>query len=107
YLLAHDRSDTFNLGTGRGFSVREIVRAVERCSGTRIKVNYEARRAGDPPALIASADKARTVLNWHPRITSLDEIVSTAWRWHTRDNVPAIAAAQFATAEASAFNFSR
>lgn len=72
----------FNLGTGRGHSVLEVVEACRRVSGRDIPVVHDARRPGDPPALIAAADKAREVLGWTPRWTGLEDIVGSAWDWH-------------------------
>lgn len=75
-------SDAFNLGTGTGHSVREVVAMVERVSGRAVPLNQAARRAGDPPELVASVTRAREVLGWHPHCSSLAEIIETAWRWH-------------------------
>jgi UDP-arabinose 4-epimerase len=72
-----------NLGTGKGHSVREVIAAVERVGGRPVPVREMARRAGDPPVLIADAGKARRVLGWQPRLSSLETIVETAWRWHS------------------------
>jgi UDP-glucose-4-epimerase GalE len=72
----------FNLGTGRGYSVREVIQTCEAVTGRRITVKEGPRRAGDPPVLVAAADKAKTELGWQPRFTDLKAIVETAWRWH-------------------------
>jgi UDP-glucose 4-epimerase len=72
----------YNLGNGRGFSNREVIEAARRVSGKPIEVVEEDRRAGDPPVLVASAEKAKAELGWQPKVTTLDEIVETAWRWH-------------------------
>lgn len=71
-----------NLGTGHGYSVREVIDVCSEVTGSPVKVIEGSRRAGDPPALVAAADKAGEVLDWHPRYTDLREIVETAWRWH-------------------------
>jgi len=71
----------FNLGIGRGYSVREVIDACERVTGEKIPVKLGTRRAGDPPSLYANADKIRTALGWSAKFTSLDEIVATAWQW--------------------------
>lgn len=71
-----------NLGNGRGFSVREVIAGVERLTGKPIATRVSARRAGDPPALVGDAAKARSVLGWNPRYESLDAILATAWNWH-------------------------
>jgi UDP-arabinose 4-epimerase len=80
-------STAYNLGIGRGFSVREVVSAVARVTGVHVPLVIGNRRIGDPPALVADAEKARAELAWEPRLTDLDEIVRTAWVWHQR--VPA------------------
>jgi UDP-arabinose 4-epimerase len=77
-------SGAYNLGIGRGFSVREVVATVKRVAGVEVPVVYAERRAGDPAVLIADPAKAREQLGWQPRITSLDQIVRTAWGWHQR-----------------------
>lgn len=86
YLMAGGASDAFNLGTGSGMSVAEILDAIERVSGTRIARQIAPRRPGDPAALVASADKARRVLGWEPSHSGIDEIISSAWRWHARNS---------------------
>ncbi len=72
----------YNLGTGHGASVREVLQAVEAVSGKKVPVQEAPRRAGDPPALVAAGEKAGRELGWKPRYTDLREIVATAWRWH-------------------------
>ena len=71
----------FNLGTGQGRSVREVVRAVERVTGRPVKVTTGARRPGDPPALVAQPDRARAALGFAPRWQDLEAIVETTARW--------------------------
>jgi UDP-arabinose 4-epimerase len=73
-----------NLGTGRGSSVREVIRAVERASGRAVPVREVGRRAGDPPVLVADARRAGELLGWRPRYAELDAIVAHAVRWHGR-----------------------
>jgi UDP-glucose-4-epimerase GalE len=73
-----------NLGTGRAFSVREVIAAAERVTGRRIQVRAGPRRPGDPPVLVADATRARTLFGFAPRFTEIEPIVATAWRWHTR-----------------------
>jgi len=82
--LARGRHGCFNLGTGEGYSVRAVVQTCERVSGTRITAVERPRRPGDPPRLVAAADKARRELGWQPRFTRLEEIVASAWAWHRR-----------------------
>jgi len=71
----------YNLGNGRGFSVREVVETVRRVTGHAIPAREVARRPGDPAVLVASSDKIKRELHWHPRFTSLESIVSSAWEW--------------------------
>jgi len=83
-LLSEKKSFAVNLGTGRGVSVLEIIRAVERQSGAVIPWQPGPRRPGDPPALVADASLAQSLLNWNPARSTLAEIVASAWRWHQR-----------------------
>lgn len=73
---------TFNLGSGRGYSVREIVDAVREISGVPIAVPTSGRRAGDPSHLVASDKRAKAVLGWAPRYAEMGEIIKTALNWH-------------------------
>lgn len=82
YLRRGGESDIFNLGSGSGFSVKEMIAAAEKATGKAIAVEIGARRAGDPAQLIASSEKARTVLGWQPQFTDVEEVIGTAWRWH-------------------------
>ena len=84
YLRKGGDSVTLNCGYGHGYSVREVIDAVNRANGTPIKVKEEARRAGDPPALIAKSDKAKTLLGWEPRYDDLDFIVKTSLDWERK-----------------------
>jgi UDP-glucose 4-epimerase len=79
---ADGSGEIFNVGTGTGSSVREVIQTAERVTGRRVPVEVRPRRAGDPPVLVASAEKTRRVLGWEPRHPSLEEIVATAWAWH-------------------------
>ena len=72
----------FNLGNGAGYSVREVIDACEKVSGRKILALERPRRSGDPPRLVAAADKALKGLGWRPRYPGLDVIVESAWRWH-------------------------
>ncbi len=74
----------FNLGNGRGFSVREVIESARRVTGHPIPAEIHPRRPGDPAVLVASSEKAIRELGWRPRYTQLDEIVRTAWIWHQR-----------------------
>jgi len=71
-----------NLGTGRGYSVREVIRACEEVTGKKIAAHEGQRRPGDPAVLVAAARLAEAKLGWRPRYRALPEIVETAWRWH-------------------------
>ena len=84
YLQNGGRSDAFNLGNGKGFSVKEVIHSVERVTGKTIKVVETKRRPGDPPCLVGSSEKARKILNWQPQYPELDEIIKTAWQWHSK-----------------------
>ena len=80
-MLDGGTTNYFNLGSGSGFTVREMIETARRVTGRNIAAVETARRAGDPPALIASSDKAQRMLNWQLSC-SLEDIVSTAWNWH-------------------------
>jgi UDP-glucose-4-epimerase GalE len=82
--LAPGQVTICNLGTGGGFSVREVIRAVEEISGRKVPVREGPRRPGDPPVLLAAPERAREVLGWTPCYTDLRDIVETAWRWHSQ-----------------------
>ena len=84
YLAGGGDSAIFNLGTGRGHSVREIVAAVERIGGRPVPCREAPRRAGDPPALVADPGHAMAALGWTARHSDLDTIVRTALAWHRR-----------------------
>ncbi|MEK9533980.1 MAG: UDP-glucose 4-epimerase GalE [Halieaceae bacterium] len=86
HTLALDALDagncTYNLGNGEGFSVREVIDAAQRVTGVEIPTVLGPRRAGDPARLVASSQRIRADLGWKPVYTDLDEIISSAWRWH-------------------------
>jgi len=84
YLRNGGPSDSFNLGNGNGFSVREVIRTAEKITGSAIRCEETNRRAGDPPVLIGSALKARNTLGWRPQFAELAAIIETAWRWHEK-----------------------
>ena len=84
-LEQHDGADAFNLGTGRGVSVRQVLDAVERVAGKPVPHSIGPRRAGDPPKLVSDPAKAMRELGWTPALSDLDTIVATAWAWHRRD----------------------
>jgi UDP-glucose 4-epimerase len=72
-----------NLGSGKGFSVREVIDAARRISGRPIAEKIGPRRPGDPPRLIADSSKARQILGWSPQFDDIEAIVATAWKWHS------------------------
>jgi UDP-glucose 4-epimerase len=74
----------YNLGNGGGYSVREVIETCEQVTGKSIAAVEKARRPGDPPTLVASADKAARELSWKPRYPELLDIVTTAWAWHKK-----------------------
>jgi UDP-glucose 4-epimerase len=74
----------YNLGNGRGFSVREVIDVARSVTGRPINVQESARRAGDPAVLVASSDKIRAELGWKPRRPELEAIIGSAWEWHQR-----------------------
>jgi UDP-glucose-4-epimerase GalE len=87
HLLALERLQpgkglSYNLGIGRGYSVREVIRVAEEVTGQRVPVKEGPRRLGDPPSLVASSEKIQRELGWKSRYTDLRAIIETAWRWH-------------------------
>jgi UDP-glucose 4-epimerase len=82
HLEAGQPSVTFNLGNGKGFSVREVIETVGTITGRPVPVRTVGPRPGDPPILVGSADRARARLGWRPRFDSLAAIVDTAWAWY-------------------------
>ncbi|MCQ2015590.1 UDP-glucose 4-epimerase GalE [Clostridium butyricum] len=82
YLTHGGESNTFNLGSSQGFSVKEIVETARKVTDKNIKAIIGERRAGDPSKLIASSDKARKILGWNPIRTNIENIIKDAWLWH-------------------------
>ncbi|MBZ4687975.1 MAG: UDP-glucose-4-epimerase [Clostridiales bacterium] len=82
-LLKGEPSDVFNLGSGNGYSVKEIIETAREITLEDIKVVEAERRAGDPAVLIADCTKAKKLLNWEPKY-SLEDIIRTAWKWHSQ-----------------------
>lgn len=82
YLQNGGESNVFNLGSSQGFSVKEIIETAKEVTGIDIPVQLGERRSGDPSTLIASSEKARSVLGWNPSRTSIRQIISDAWTWH-------------------------
>ena len=83
-LLSGGGTRALNLGIGAGFTVREVVLAAERVTGRRIALRESPRRAGDPPELVADSTLAANLLGFQPRFTNIDEMIRTAWTWHSR-----------------------
>ena len=81
-LEAGKVSGAYNLGNGYGYSVKDVVAAVDRVTGGKVRSRVVARRAGDPAVLLASSAQARSKLGWSPRFEEIDVIVRTAWDWH-------------------------
>ena len=82
YLNNGGESDIFNLGNGVGYSVREVIETARKVTGHPIPATETSRRAGDPARLVASSEKAKSVLGWKPVHDSLEEIIASAWNWH-------------------------
>ncbi|MCH8813857.1 MAG: UDP-glucose 4-epimerase GalE [Chloroflexi bacterium] len=78
-----DGSGAYNLGNGHGFSNREVIDAASRVVGEQIPVEERERRPGDPASLVASNALAAAELGWHPEVTDIEEIIASAWRWHS------------------------
>ena len=83
YLLAGGHSDVFNLGNGKGFSVQQVIDCVKQVTQKEFQVKYEPRRVGDPAVLIGASAKIKSKLGWQPKFESLEQIIESAWNWHT------------------------
>ncbi|NLY08764.1 MAG: UDP-glucose 4-epimerase GalE [Tissierellia bacterium] len=84
YLEKGGESDVFNLGNGKGYSVKEVIETARKVTGHPIPAVVEARRPGDPAILVASSDKAKRELGWKPEHENLEEIISDAWRFYNK-----------------------
>ena len=82
YLLKEGCSEVFNLGNGSGFSVKQVIEVASQVTGKAIEVKFCDRRAGDPPILVASSEKASRILGWQPQYPDLKEVLTHAWHWH-------------------------
>jgi UDP-glucose 4-epimerase len=82
YLLNGGATAVFNLGNGNGFSVQAVIDTAQQVTGREIQAVACDRRPGDPPALVGSSDKARSVLRWQPQYPELEAIITHAWQWH-------------------------
>lgn len=76
----------FNIGTGNGFSIKQVVEALEKVTGKEMKVEYGPRREGDPSQLVASSEKIRQTLGWEPQYSNIETIIQTAYQWHKKHN---------------------
>ena len=83
YLLKHQKSDIFNIGSGTGYSNKQIVDTIEKVTGQKVNITYGPRRAGDPATLVANISKAQELLPFNPKF-SLEYIISTAYDWHLK-----------------------
>jgi len=83
-LSRESRGEALNLGSGLGFSVKEVIAAVQGATGVGLNVEVRPRREGDPATLVASIRKAEALLGWTPEFSQLENIVKTAWAWHRR-----------------------
>ena len=83
YLLKGGESEVFNLGNGVGFTVKEMIDVARRVTGHPIPAAEEPRRPGDPATLIASSQKAMDILGWKPEFNKVEDIIATAWKWHS------------------------
>lgn len=86
YLMTNEQNICANLGTGRGYSVKEIVTKVQKTTGIDFEIVNGDRREGDPSILVAASDMAQQRLNWKPRHSDIDNIIKTAWNWHSKDS---------------------
>ncbi len=85
YLSQQQGAFAFNLGYGEGFSVLQVIDAVEQVTDKQVTYQMVGPRAGDPPMLVANAESAKSVLNWQPEFDDLNRIISSAWRWHQNE----------------------
>jgi UDP-glucose 4-epimerase len=82
--LTPGKQGFYNLGNGDGYSVRQVIEMCQRVSGKKIPSVEKPRRPGDPPKLVAAADKAKQELGWKPKLPKLEDIITSAWRWHQK-----------------------
>lgn len=82
HLMAGNDSEIFNLGSGKGFSVKEVIEEARKVTGHEIPAETVNRREGDPAVLVASSEKIKEKLGWNPQKTNLQEIIGDAWNWH-------------------------
>jgi UDP-glucose 4-epimerase len=87
YLISENQSNQFNLGNGQGYSVEQIIETVKNLTGNDFSVSIQNRRQGDPPILVGDSTKAKKVLGWKPEFNDLNDIISSAWNWHKKENI--------------------
>ena len=85
YLTSGGESRALNLGTGQGHSIRQVIAVVEDITGCKVQFRISSQRAGDPAILVADPSLAAKVLGRRPQHSGLENIVRTAWRWHSRN----------------------
>lgn len=86
YSINGSFPEIFNLGNGKGYSVKEVIEKVELVTGKKVNYKITKRREGDPPVLIASSKKAKDILNWEPKYKKIEIIIEHAWKWYCRKN---------------------
>ncbi|PIQ27875.1 UDP-glucose 4-epimerase GalE [bacterium (Candidatus Blackallbacteria) CG17_big_fil_post_rev_8_21_14_2_50_48_46] len=86
FLREKKTSACFNLGNGHGFSVKEVIASIEKVTGREVPLVEGPPREGDPPVLVGSSEKAMQILGWKPQFSRLEDILSTAWLWHKKNN---------------------
>lgn len=84
YLVQHNQSNRFNLGCGQGYSVKEIIEAARKVTNHPIPAEIKPRREGDPAVLVATSEKAESVLGWTRQYKTVESIVESAWKFHQR-----------------------
>lgn len=86
YINKENKSDSFNLGTGKGYSNLEVIKTIERASGKLISLEKKPRRPGDPSSIFADNSKAKNLLNFDSKYSDIDTIIKTAWEWHKNNS---------------------
>lgn len=83
-LLKTNKSDSFNLGTGKGYSNKQVLEMIEKVAGKKVQIINDSPRPGDPPIIFADISKAKRELGFEPKYSDLETIVETAWKWHSK-----------------------
>lgn len=81
YIMNHNKSEDFNLGSGTGYTVLEMIKTLERISAKKVLYEIADRREGDPPSLVATSEKAEKLLGWNATHSSIEQILTNAWQW--------------------------